>query len=136
MYTDSIAQKLSPVAGFSLIELHLYITIMAIMVIMVCHIALQYHSLYDKTETFTQAVMQQKKEINFSPGSFLKKGKLLAGTGKQKMVLLENVAAFDIVLDMKDKMVSGSTFTCAYGTRTVSWYHAAPTKAFSCSYSL
>jgi hypothetical protein len=127
---------------------------MAIMVIMVCHIALQYHSLYDKTairaqesvallaairsvnETFTQAVMQQKKEINFSPGSFLKKGKLLAGTGKQKMVLLENVAAFDIVLDMKDKMVSGSTFTCAYGTRTVSWYHAAPTKAFSCSYSL
>jgi hypothetical protein len=142
------------VAGFTLIELQVYLGIMALMAIMVCHVALMYHQVYDKiavsgqdsvmmlaaifqvNSAFDHAVMYKKKDGQVSVGSFLKKNKLVGVLHNRQNLLLDGVTHFDAALDIQQENLQGATFTCDYKGKHVSWYRAAFTKAFSCSSSL
>ncbi len=142
------------VAGFTLIELQVYLGVMAVLAVMVCQVALMYHNLYDKisvsaqhsvmmlaaifqvNQAFDHTVTHKKKDAQESAGSFLKKNKLMGIMGSRPSVILDDVSYFDASLDIQNKILRGATFTCDYKGKRVSWYRAAITRAFSCSSSL
>lgn len=154
MFKNSIIKNVKFfVAGFSLIELQIYLGVIAVVAIMVCHVALMYHQVYDKiavsaqnsvmmlaavfqvNESFDHAVMYKKKDGQVSAGSFLKKNKLMAIIHSRQNVILDGVTHFDASLDIPHKELKGATFICTYKGKKVTWYRAAFTKAFSCSSS-
>ncbi|MBY0110157.1 MAG: hypothetical protein K2X90_03545 [Candidatus Babeliaceae bacterium] len=141
-------------AGFSLLEFQIYLGLMAILVVMVCQVALMYHNLYDKialsaqhsvnvltaifqvNETFDHAVAYKKNHETFSNGLVFKKNKLMGIISKRQSLILDEVSHFSSSSDMFGKQVRGASFTCDYKTKHMTWYRAAFTKAFSCSLSL
>lgn len=139
--------------GFTLVELQIYLALSALTAIMVCQVALLYSHLYDKTaikaqrsilllaaaqqvsSSFSQSVFAKKKSHELSPGSSLKNRTLTARINNHSAVVLEDVASFTAHLDASDKTVIGCSFTVLYQNKNMSWYKAAPTKAFRCSLS-
>lgn len=141
-------------SGFTLVELQVYLGVMAVLAVMVCQVALMYHNLYDKiavsaqdsvmmlaaifqvNESFDHAILHKKKDGQLSTGSFLKKNKLVGVINNRQNVILDGVTYFDARLDIQAKQLHGAFFSCDYKGKKVSWYRAAFTKAFSCSLSL
>jgi Tfp pilus assembly protein PilE len=139
--------------GFTLIELQVYLGIMAIMAVMVCQVALMYHNLYDKiaisaqdsimmlaavfqvNESFDNSIMHKKKDGQLPKAAFLKKNKLMGVINNRQQVILDGVNDFDSKIDMQDTIIHGARFSCDYKGKQIVWYRAALTKAFSCSSS-
>lgn len=139
-------------SGFSLLELQVYLCVIAVMAVMVCQVILMYHHVYDKiavsarnsvallsavfqvNQSFDYAVLHQKKGAQLSAGSFFKKNKVVAEHNRNS-VILDDVTSFQPRLDIQHKRVCGADFTCRYQNKRISWYRAALTKAFSCSLS-
>lgn len=140
--------------GFTLIELQIYLAVIAVMAVMVCQVALMYQHLYDKTAIRAQqsifllaalrqadaccdqALQYQKKDGSFNPAIIFKNGKLMGLLNNRHTLLLEQVTSFSSDCDIRNKVVQGITLTCEYQGRIIRWYRAARTKAFSCSSSL
>ncbi len=140
--------------GFSLLELQIYLGVMAILAVMICQVALMYHNLYDKialsarysvtmlsaifyiNDTFDHAIRNKKNNETFSTGLVFNKTKLTGLINSHQNVILDNVSYFTSSLDKQGTQIHGASFTCDYKTKRLNWYRAAFTKAFSCSSSL
>lgn len=139
--------------GFTLLELQVYLAILALVAVMACQVAITYHTLYDKicvsaqdsvailaaifqvNAAFDNAVLTQKKDGSLKTGLMLKNNKLMGVMHNRPGIILDNVTFFGASLDMQDDVLKGAAFTCQVHGKHVTWYRASISKAFSCSSS-
>ncbi len=136
--------------GFTLIEVQIYLVLIGLVALMVCHVALSYQQLYDKTarraqrsvnllaaiqkidQSFDQALARGKRDGNFSLGLFFEKAQIFGMINQHKTLFLDDVTNFSYRLDGQKK-IRGSFFSCDYHGKQAVWYRASLLKAFSCS---
>lgn len=139
--------------GFTLLEVQLYVAVIALVAVMVCQVALTYHALYDRISISAQhsvmllaaifqmnrafdgtvAQVRARRDSDFQLGIRLKDSKLM---GFKNTVFLDNVTSFHAELDRANDQLCGAAFMCEYRGKMATWYRAAFTKAYTCSSSL
>ena len=127
-------------AGFTLMEVQVYVAVMAIVVVIICHMALLYHHLYDKTVlrahhavSVLAAIAQMRScfDPELPDGGFrCTQGRLAAGS---RTVLLDHVTQFTCKPDIRGGVHYGMSYSCLYAGVSYRWYSAALKEAFTCS---